>query len=490
MGYAKSIGGDYPVLTLTPKGEAALANKSVLNIKLAKNVQPEVVQRKKAVRAAGGTYEYTAQLFSNGLNIEQIAEERQLTIITIYGHFARLISAGRCTARQIIPDEMVDRIEWAISQAGSVDILFPIYSLLGEEVDYNLIRCVVEDWKRSHPPDSGVVPVPVAIQAPVRQTMPDAAHVIALGNSRSDDALPELILALSSKEINVRRLAASALGKIANTCAVDPLLDLLAHEDKPQVRQYAIKALARIKHPSARPVLEKISLDVNEVSYNRSAARNALVELHQATLDVQDEEPVNGLSDASDSVAAFLSKNHPRPLNGPWQCGWALDFHSRFNGGEWSRSTVGDLTFRLKYNGEHSVVTALVEQTCSLIKSQPALGQVNFILPVPPSAQRDVDPVRTFCTALGEKVHLPVRSSLVKTRQTQPQKELKTLAQKRTNVRGAFAQNENVKGQRILLVDDLFDSGATLEEITRLLIRQGAAYVAVFTLTRTIHADA
>jgi competence protein ComFC len=320
--------------------------------------------------------------------------------------------------------------------------------------------------------------------------MPDAARVINLGKSRSDDALPELILALSSKEINVRRLAGSALGKIANPCAVGPLLDLLAREEKPQVRQYAIKALGKIRHASARPVLEKISQDINEVSYNRSAARSALMELQQAPDAIKTGEPVDGLSGASDSVIAFLSKNHPRPLNGPWQCGWALDFHSRFNGGEWSRSTVGDLTFRLKYNGEHSVVTALVEQTCSLIKSQPALAQVDIILPVPPSAQRDVDPVGTFCTALGEKLQLPVRNWLVKTRQTQPQKELKTLAQKRANVSGAFAQNENVKGRRILLVDDLFDSGATLEEITRLLIRQGAAHVAVFTLTRTIHADA
>jgi ATP-dependent DNA helicase RecQ len=131
MGYAKSIGGDYPVLTLTPKGEAALANKSVLAIKLAKNVQSEVVQRKKAVRAAGGTYEYTAQLFSNGWSVEQIAKERQLAIGTIYGHFGRLISAGRCTARQIIPGEMVERIERAISQAGSVDTLFPISGLIG-----------------------------------------------------------------------------------------------------------------------------------------------------------------------------------------------------------------------------------------------------------------------------------------------------------------------------------------------------------------------
>jgi predicted amidophosphoribosyltransferase len=38
-------------------------------------------------------------------------------------------------------------------------------------------------------------------------------------------------------------------------------------------------------------------------------------------------------------------------------------------------------------------------------------------------------------------------------------------------------------------VDDLFDSGATLEEITRVLSQAGAKRVCVLTLTRTIHSD-
>ena len=42
----------------------------------------------------------------------------------------------------------------------------------------------------------------------------------------------------------------------------------------------------------------------------------------------------------------------------------------------------------------------------------------------------------------------------------------------------------------LLVVDDLFDSGATLEEITRVLAHAGAASVCVLTLTRTIHSDA
>jgi hypothetical protein len=179
--------------------------------------------------------------------------------------------------------------------------------------------------------------------------MPDAGRVVTLGNSQVGRCVTRTDPGLEQQGYQ-RPPAGCICTRQESPTLVQfgPLLDLLAHEEKPQVRQYAIKALARIKHPSARPELEKISLDVREASYNRSAARNALVELQQATRDIQDGEPVNGLSGASDSVAAFLSKNHPRPLNGPWQCGWALDFHSRFNGGEWRRSTVGDLTFRLK----------------------------------------------------------------------------------------------------------------------------------------------
>ena len=82
-----------------------------------------------------------------------------------------------------------------------------------------------------------------------------------------------------------------------------------------------------------------------------------------------------------------------------------------------------------------------------------------------------------------------MQTSLVKTRQTQPQKEMQTLVQKRDNVAGAFAINGDITGKRILIVDDLFDSGATLEEITCLLLKHQASRVNVLTLTRTIHAD-
>ncbi len=131
----------------------------------------------------------------------------------------------------------------------------------------------------------------------------------------------------------------------------------------------------------------------------------------------------------------------------------------------------------------------LVKLALELIKAHPELAAVDILMPVPPSSERQVDPVLLFCKALAEKLKLPVQALVSKARQTRPQKELKTLAQKRANVAGAFTLDGEVRKKSILLIDDLFDSGATLEEITRLLLHNGAPRVNVLTLTRTIHSD-
>ncbi|MCP4542503.1 MAG: hypothetical protein GY832_35735 [Chloroflexi bacterium] len=46
-----------------------------------------------------------------------------------------------------------------------------------------------------------------------------------------------------------------------------------------------------------------------------------------------------------------------------------------------------------------------------------------------------------------------------------------------------------MQGKRLLVLDDLYDSGATLEQVTRVLHWGGAARVCTITLTRTIHTD-
>ena len=77
--------------------------------------------------------------------------------------------------------------------------------------------------------------------------------------------------------------------------------------------------------------------------------------------------------------------------------------------------------------------------------------------------------------------------ALYRANETVPQTEL-TEDERRKNVRGAFAMytEKSVKGRSVLLVDDVYTSGATVNECSRVLVRRGVKEVTVLTLARTI----
>jgi len=76
---------------------------------------------------------------------------------------------------------------------------------------------------------------------------------------------------------------------------------------------------------------------------------------------------------------------------------------------------------------------------------------------------------------------------LYRNRETPPQTQL-TEEERRKNVRGAFAiaSSEALKEKNVLLVDDVYTSGATVNECSRVLVRGGAREVHVLTLARTV----
>ncbi|HWI27613.1 MAG TPA: ComF family protein [Stellaceae bacterium] len=79
---------------------------------------------------------------------------------------------------------------------------------------------------------------------------------------------------------------------------------------------------------------------------------------------------------------------------------------------------------------------------------------------------------------------------LVRRRRTPSQGKRNAAARER-NVRAAFAlkPGRDVRGKRILLIDDVFTTGATVGECARVLRRAGATSVSVLTLARTVRQE-
>jgi ComF family protein len=119
------------------------------------------------------------------------------------------------------------------------------------------------------------------------------------------------------------------------------------------------------------------------------------------------------------------------------------------------------------------------------------INSVEVLCPVPLHEtrlrERGFNQSELLAEAVAASIDRPVRSLLQRIRPTLPQVELP--AQSRAaNVHDAFAPDlhEVISGRCVLLVDDLYTTGATMAECSRALKRAGAAEIRIFTLARPL----
>jgi len=184
-------------------------------------------------------------------------------------------------------------------------------------------------------------------------------------------------------------------------------------------------------------------------------------------------------------------------IPGRWRRGYALDYHtirSEFIGYnefghpqyDTTYTELGELLYRLKYQSDHSSIGGIVGAVAEFVETwRPG---VDVLVPVPATRTRAVQPVMLLGEALARRLGLLFAPDWVrKVRDVPELKNVHDLEERLHLLEGAHEANRAmVEGHRVLLFDDLYRSGATMNAIAGALYDQGGAVeVYALTLTRT-----
>lgn len=107
----------------------------------------------------------------------------------------------------------------------------------------------------------------------------------------------------------------------------------------------------------------------------------------------------------------------------------------------------------------------------------------DLIVPVPLYFYREnwrgFNQAEEMAKVVGKQIKLDVVRALKRTRKTKQQSLILDRKERQKNVEGAFeiAEGVDLKGKKILLVDDVFTSGADMRECTKVIKRAGAGIV-------------
>lgn len=158
-------------------------------------------------------------------------------------------------------------------------------------------------------------------------------------------------------------------------------------------------------------------------------------------------------------------------------------------GAYYGTSNVGISIHRCKYEQGGDFPDSLLKLTLRAFRKQYNNKEFDLILYVPPTLSGDL--VKNFAYKISAVLKIPISEQLKKTRETDAQKVFQNSYLKKDNVAGAFTLSDTdaVTGKSILLIDDIYDSGATVKEIGKMLTEAGATEIAPLVIAKTVGGD-
>jgi ComF family protein len=151
-----------------------------------------------------------------------------------------------------------------------------------------------------------------------------------------------------------------------------------------------------------------------------------------------------------------------------------------------------EILHRFKYHGKLGLGRVLSKILADHYPSD--LDDIDLIVAVPlhisKLRSREFNQSVVMAKDLAKRIKAPFNPlALKKVNDTKPQYEMGNETERRKNVKGAFVVKDInwVSGKSILLLDDVFTTGSTLNECARVLLKSGVIRVQALTLMRTIN---
>ena len=186
-------------------------------------------------------------------------------------------------------------------------------------------------------------------------------------------------------------------------------------------------------------------------------------------------------------------KINPQRIYGNWDEGWALDKHierSEFIGYDGynhqqfdtTRTGLGEACYQLKY--KNGLVENLLPYIKLFLDKWDKIKEVDFVLPTPPSDKsRDSQPAFKIAKAVAKYLGIKYTEKILFKNSSIQSKNMTT--EEKQQIVGSINTTKEAKYEHnILLVDDLYDSGATLNECVKIL-KDDPKIKKVYVLTMT-----
>jgi ComF family protein len=182
-------------------------------------------------------------------------------------------------------------------------------------------------------------------------------------------------------------------------------------------------------------------------------------------------------------------------LTTPFECANCREMDLHFSAARSAvvaRGAVREIIHRYKYQRalwfEPFLAGLLLRETVPALRDQ----RWDLIVPVPlhplKLREREFNQAERLAVCLGKAASIPVNKRLLRrVRFTNTQTRL-TRPERAANMRGAFAMRGSAQldGERVILVDDVFTTGATTSACAQTLLAAGAGEVCVWTVARGI----